>query len=135
MIGGIVVRGASEVAAEFEAASNTVPKLTDAVVAAHGRMAAARVRAKASGRPGPNVITGAYRRSWHSRFYRAGGAAVSAVSSDAPQKNRLEYGFVGVDVLGREYHQPPFPHIGPAMDEIEPLFLAALEALPDRLLP
>ncbi|MFI9365254.1 hypothetical protein ACIG5E_30015 [Kitasatospora sp. NPDC053057] len=38
----------------------------------------------------------------------------------------MEYGFVGPDSLGRVYHQPPFPHVGPAVQRIEPLFVAAI---------
>ena len=41
------------------------------------------------------------------------------------QGNRLEYGFIGVDSLGRVYKQPAFPHWGPAADTIEPAYQAA----------
>lgn len=42
---------------------------------------------------------------------------------------RLEYGFVGVDSLGRHYAQPPQPHFRPAADEIGPQYVAALTRL------
>ncbi|WP_405999407.1 hypothetical protein [Streptomyces sp. NBC_00829] len=48
------------------------------------------------------------------------------VFTDAPQQRRLEYGFVGVDRLGRQYRQPPFPHIEPAFRQTQSGFLDAL---------
>ncbi|MBO4254192.1 hypothetical protein [Streptomyces griseorubiginosus] len=57
----------------------------------------------------------------------------AVVFTDAPQSHRLEYGgFLGVDSLGRQYRQPPYPHIEPAFRQTEPAFLQALqrEALP-----
>lgn len=77
-----------------------------------------RIKANASGRPGPNVITGNYRRSW--RTTHSGNS--STVHTSAPQARRLEYGFVGPDSLGRVYNQPPFPHVGPAIDTTRPLY-------------
>lgn len=44
--------------------------------------------------PGPNVATGDYRRSWHTREQSDG---TVMVSTNAPQARRLEYGFFGVD--------------------------------------
>jgi hypothetical protein len=34
-----------------------------------------------------------------------------------------------MDSLGRVYSQPPFPHAGPAFDEIVPLFVADFERI------
>jgi hypothetical protein len=62
---------------------------------------------RASGRPGPNVVTGKYRNA----FY----IAEKRVVNDSPQTRRLEYGFSGADSLGRQYTQPPFPHMRPAL--------------------
>lgn len=79
-----------------------------------------QVRANASGRPGPNVITGDYRRSIaQTNTMTDGNSPVAYVHSAAPQARRLEYGFVGADVLGRVYNQPPFPHWGPAVRDID----------------
>lgn len=77
------------------------------------------VRAHASGRPGPQVITGQYRASIRivDSQDNADGS-VYYVGTDAPQAARLEFGFVGVDAIGRHYHQPPFPHWRPALQEI-----------------
>jgi hypothetical protein len=83
-------------------------------------------RRHASGRPGPNVITGAYRESI-ALEYRDGGAFVF---SGAPQAHRLEYGFVGLDSMGRMYHQPPYPHFRTALAEIRPLYLKEIRMAP-----
>lgn len=65
------------------------------------------VRQNASRRPGPEVRTGRYLGSIMRTDNR--------VFTNAPQAARLEYGFTGRDRLGRNYHQPPFPHWRPAI--------------------
>lgn len=90
-----------------------------AQVAVHGRRLLARVRTKASGRPGPNIITGAYLARMELTFIGSNRYQHRAtVGNTSPQTRRLEFGFVGADSLGRVYNQPPFPHFGPAADEI-----------------
>jgi hypothetical protein len=64
------------------------------------------VRKNASGRPGPNIISGQYISSIKKTDTR--------VYTSSPYGPRLEYGFTGTDSLGRNYHQPPFPHWRPA---------------------
>ena len=98
----------------------------------HAMLLRVRIQRNASGRPGPNVITGKYRASWDVRMRTGGGMVTAEVFSDAPQARRLEYGFVGVDSLGRHYRQPPFPHVEPAFRRTEPEFL---QALADGVLP
>jgi hypothetical protein len=65
--------------------------------------------------PGPNVVTGDYVRSWEIDH----GPVGAQVWTDAPQANRLEYGFHGVDSAGRRFNQPAYPHIAPAVDGVE----------------
>ncbi|PVC80612.1 hypothetical protein DBP19_36350 [Streptomyces sp. CS090A] len=77
------------------------------------------IRANASGRPGPNVITGKYRSSWEVVGRAIPHGAQCTIGTNAPQGRRLEYGFVGPDSLGRVYNQPPFPHVGPAVPRME----------------
>lgn len=78
----------------------------------------------ASGRPGPNIESGQYvsgiqkRISRDGGFLGFGGTAKGEVWTDAAQANRLEFGFVGTDSLGRHYTQPPFPHWRPAEDKM-----------------
>lgn len=61
-----------------------------------------------------------------------GGQVTAEVYSDAPQARRLEYGFVGIDSIGRYYRQPPFPHVEPAWRQTQPGFV---QALTDGVLP
>jgi len=89
----------------------------------------ARIRGNASGRPGPNVISGDYRSSWKPRPARARRlpyGAMCTLATDAPQGRRLEFGFTGMDSLGRHYNQPPFPHVEPALDFIGGTLLASM---------
>ncbi|MGX1668612.1 HK97 gp10 family phage protein [Streptomyces sp. NPDC055400] len=93
----------------------------------HGAKAlVVQVQRNASGRPGPRVITGRYRASWQSDAHRAGPVIVAEVGTNAPQGRRLEFGFVGVDSLGRHYNQPPFPHLGPAVNAFGPVLVREL---------
>jgi hypothetical protein len=84
-----------------------------------GVLGQAKIRGNASGRPGPNVITGAYRNSWRAVTRRLPYGAICTLGTDAPQGRRLELGFVGIDSLGRHYNQPPFPHVQPALPGIQ----------------
>jgi len=82
------------------------------------RLTQSFVKMHASGRPGPQIITGEYFDSIRvSQLAEPGLTATAVVGTDAPQAARLEFGFVGVDSLGRHYHQPPFPHWIPGMYE------------------
>lgn len=49
------------------------------------------------------------------------------IRSDAPHAHRLEYGFTGVDELGRHVHQPPRPHIRPAYAKYAKQYRKAVE--------
>lgn len=104
------------------------------ITAQYGQLLRTRVRARASGRPGPRRRTGDYRRSINAEAAQiAPGVWQASVGTSAPQGRRLEQGFAGADSLGRVYHQPPYPHFGPALDETEPQYLAALGKLADSL--
>lgn len=92
----------------------------------HTQLLRTRVMAKASGRPGPNAPTGDYRRSISMRVER-GAWTTGHVGTNKPQGRRLELGFVGPDSLGRHFPYRPYPHFGPAMDEIGPEFVRDLE--------
>jgi hypothetical protein len=92
-----------------------------------GQVGAARIRGYASGRPGPNVITGAYRNSWQpTPTRRLPYGAMCTIATDQPQGRRLEFGFVGIDSLGRNYNQPPFPHVQPALPFIGQTLMAQM---------
>ncbi|MER6099158.1 hypothetical protein ABT154_25580 [Streptomyces sp. NPDC001728] len=99
---------------------------TRAITRHHAMLLWVRIQKNASGRPGPNVITGQYRASWDVKVTTAGGQVSAVVFTEAPQSRRLKYDFVGVDQLGRQYRQPPYPHIEPAYRQTEPGVVQAL---------
>jgi hypothetical protein len=115
-----------ELAAALSGMGSAVRARTRAITRHHAMLLRVRIQRNASGRPGPNVITGRYRASWDVKVTVSGGLVSAKVFTDAPQSRRLEYGFVGVDRLGRHYRQPPYPHIEPAFRQTEPGFLEAL---------
>lgn len=96
--------------------------VVDKVVVKHAYLAIAAIRVKARGRPGPNMVTGDYSRSWTVIFQRTMFSSSATLGTNRPQGRRLEKGFFGTDSLGRRYRQPPFPHVGPAMRVVEPAF-------------
>jgi hypothetical protein len=69
----------------------------------------------ASGRPGPNIVTGQY----VSKFIIVQRDHGFAITNPSPQTARLEYGFSGRDSMGRVYAQPPFPHMRPALNSVK----------------
>jgi hypothetical protein len=78
------------------------------------------IRANASGRPGPNVITGKYRASWEVVGRTIPYGAQCTIGTNAPQGRRLEFGFWDMtDSIGRHFFQPPYPHVGPAIPRME----------------
>lgn len=104
-----------------------------AATAALGRVAKAvtfylnlglgRVRANASGRPGPRRVTGDYLRSMSVEY---DGIYAGTIGTNAPQGRRLEFGFTGTDSLGRHYNQPPLAHWRPMADFIDAKFAEAV---------
>lgn len=113
------------VARDLLAAGKASQVAVQRVVAAQGIVLQTKVKARASGRPGPRVQTGDYRRSIQLQL----GRLTAEVGTNAVQGNRLEFGFWGmIDSAGRLFHQPAYPHFGPAVDEMEQVFPAALEA-------
>jgi hypothetical protein len=122
----IRVDGTNEVAANFTRLEGKAVTNTTKIVRVHAQLLLTRIQANASGRPGPRIITGDYKRSWNVRFLGGIVNPTAEVGTSAPQARRLEYGFVGTDSLGRFYHQPPFPHVRPAIQYITPLFVRAM---------
>lgn len=115
----IRVLNAGVLAADLIAQAPGVKAATETALVKGARAVEASIKRHASGRPGPQVITGDYRRSWTTEVHRGGDSIVAVVGTNRPQARRLEYGFNGQDSLGRTYHQPPFPHMGPGTDAVE----------------
>lgn len=81
-----------------------------------GTLGVAQIRRQASGRPGPNVITGHYRASWKAVTRVIPHGAQCTLGTTAPQGRRLEFGFWDMtDSIGRHFFQPPYPHVQPAL--------------------
>lgn len=127
-----VTSNASDVANDLIASGLKAGTRAVVVTRHYGMLLQAGVVRRASlprtGPPGPRLQTGNYVRSINLRVDLAGitGGAAATVGTNAPQARRLELGFNGTDSAGRRYHQPPYPHWGPALDEIAPLFAAAI---------
>lgn len=121
---------AGEVARQISQRARKIPIGVDKAVSKWGLLLQTKIKANAglpaSGPPGPRIQTSDYNRSWNIR--RTGNATHrrATVGTNKPQGKRLEYGFVGTDSLGRHYNQPPYPHVGPAVQEITGPFLADL---------
>jgi hypothetical protein len=107
-----------ELADRLERAADRIGPAIARGVQHTGVLGKARISGNASGRPGPNVITGAYRNSWQTENRHIPYGAECTIGTNAPQGRRLEFGFVGTDSLGRSYNQPPFPHVQPALPYI-----------------
>ena len=76
--------------------------------------------ASAPGRP-PHLRSGDYKRSLQAIVgpSRSGKSITGRVGSNSPYGRRLEFGFVGIDSLGRYYYQPARPHLRPAMERLK----------------
>jgi hypothetical protein len=126
------VRGADALIGDLTSGAGRVHALIEAAVTKAAVDTVALTQRNASGRPGPNAPTGDYRGSWSVEDVDAGPSAVAkSAGTNRAQANRLEYGFVGADSLGRTYNQPPYAHHGPAVDVVEPLFYAAMQQVAD----
>lgn len=115
-----------QLADRLEHAAVKVRPAIEKAVRHTGEMGVARIRGNASGRPGPNVITGAYRNSWRPEMRGLPHGALCTIGTDLPYGRRLEFGFTGTDSLGRSYNQPPFPHVQPALGFIGQILLAQM---------
>lgn len=103
-------------ARDINRAASALPARVEAATADIADRVLAKVRSNASGRPGPERVTGDYVDAMASRVYRDGDEVVGEIFVDRAQALRLEFGFAGTDSLGRRYSQPPFPHWRPAAE-------------------
>jgi hypothetical protein len=133
-VAGWAVDGAQSLAAMLAKGATQTQVLMSAVVVKTSGDLAALIQQNASSRPGPNAPTGDYRGSWIPEpLVDPDPTTVSiSVGTDRAQANRLEHGYVGTDSLGRTYDQAPYPHHGPAVDVIEPIFYLAMEKVSEQ---
>lgn len=123
--------GAAELGAEFKYRGAWSRQRSISIAIATGKALVEAATQNASGRPGPNRVTGDYVNSFYYEVVDDVETASVYAGTDEPYAMRLEYGFVGIDSLGRDYHQPPFPHWGPAADIVEPMYEESLIQMTD----
>lgn len=123
-----VSSNAAQVARDLGAVADVGQIAMRLAVRQQGIVFQGKVRARASGRPGPRAQTGDYRRSISLSVSESPTTIRAEVGTNSPQGRRLEFGFWGlVDSLGRLFHQPAYPHFDPAADEMEQTFPVAIE--------
>ncbi|MFI1100253.1 HK97 gp10 family phage protein [Streptomyces melanogenes] len=120
---------AAQIAAQLNRRAALTMPAAVSIVRHYAMLMETRIKARASGRPGPNAPTGDYRRSWTHTVQASGETVTGMVGTNKPQGRRLEFGYVGTDSLGRTYDQQPYPHVGPSVAEIRPLFLASMQQI------
>lgn len=120
--------GVTEVERGLAVAAVTAPAKAYGVVVHYGAVLQRQVRANAGNRPGPRRVSGAYARSIRRRSRPLVSGGYSDIGTDEEQGHRLEAGFAGTDSLGRRYHQPPYPHFGPALDGLADPFAEGVGA-------
>lgn len=126
---GILVFGADIVATQLAEIARQSRITERRIVRHYGLLYQTRVRARASGRPGPRAITGDYRRSITLELRAGENGTIAEVYSNRPQARRLEYGFMNMtDSLGRAFHQPPYPHWEPDLQRTIDEMMQALSA-------
>lgn len=79
-----------------------------------------QAKRNASGRPGPEVVTGTLRRgirTWPVTRWAIGGWQTQ-VAPTVIYSRRVELGFHSSDRLGRHYDQPGYPFFSPAFDAV-----------------
>ncbi|MFF0009586.1 HK97 gp10 family phage protein [Streptomyces tibetensis] len=123
-----------DLAPRLEQAADRVGPETNRTVQQQARLARAMIRMNASGRPGPNIITGAYWDSWQVEPFPVPDGGGAVVGTTKPQGRRLEFGFYDMtDSIGRHFFQPPFPHVEPAVNELSAEYEQAFRDALDRI--
>jgi len=117
-----IVVGARELSGRFIAKAAVLDKEVESATEVHAGILLAMIKAAAPFR------TGNYRDSWH--IERDGNQRV--VTTDAPYGRRLELGFFGQDTLGRYYQQAPQPHVRPAADVVETMYVRNMMVVATR---
>ncbi|MFJ3043605.1 HK97 gp10 family phage protein [Streptomyces tendae] len=123
-----------ELADRLEQAADRVGSEVNRTVQQQARLAQAMIRWNASGRPGPNIITGQYFDSWRTEPFAVPDGGGAVVGTGQPYGRRLEFGFWDMtDSIGRHFFQPPYPHVEPAVTELSDEYEDAFKAALDRI--
>lgn len=115
----MIETNADRIAVEISGSFGNTEQAVQKAVHQGGLLIETSIKAHASGRPGPNAITGHYRGSWTTVTIKDGTGYIARVGTNAPQARRLEYGYRGPDILGRTFNQPPYPHMKPGVQAVE----------------
>lgn len=116
---------------QFQAKANVIPGQVAKATAHAAQVIKGSILSFASGRPGPNEVTGKYKGSWGVKLRFAGPAADAEIGTNEPYGFRLEKGYHETDSLGREYDQPPFPHVEPGIGAAIPTVMIVLGTVAD----
>jgi hypothetical protein len=123
-----------DLAPRLEEAAARVGPETNRTVQQQGRLLRALIMERASGRPGPNVISGDYRGSWEPEPFAVPDGGGVEIGTRQPQGRRLEYGFYDMtDSLGRHFFQIPRPHVEPSVNELSDDYEDAFKDALDRI--
>jgi len=117
-----IVVGARPLSGRFLAKAAVLPAEVELTVEKHAQFLLHAIQARAP------FKTGVYRASWH--IERDGNRRV--VTTAEPYGRRLELGFFGQDSLGRHYSQAPQPHVRPAADLTETVYVADMMTVATR---
>lgn len=124
----------SELGPRLDQAADRVGPEINRTVQQKARLGRALIQERASGRPGPNIITGAYVSSWQIEPFAVPDGGGAIIGTRKPQGRRLEYGFYDMtDSIGRHFFQVPRPHVEPAVNELAPEYQQAFTDALDRI--
>ena len=103
-------------------------RAASAAMSTTAREGAAHVKANVYGAPGPSRDSGQLQEDVRGVVHPRAGGAVAEIGADTAYGPRLEFGFYGTDILGRDYNQDPFPWLGPQIPAVAGIAKAALVA-------
>lgn len=123
------VQGDAALASALATAMPRLKQRTTAAVHQFAVLLAERIQTAASGRPGPNIVSGNLYGSIQidHTLGDADGWGVATVYTNVIYARRLELGFYGTDSLGRHYNQPPYPFFSRAVEGSVDEFRAVME--------
>lgn len=125
----MTLSGADALAAYTEVAIPQLKARTTQAVRDFSSMLVERIQTAASGRPGPNIVTGNLYGSMiiDRTIGDTDGWGVATVGTEVPYSRRLELGFYGTDSLGRTYSQQPYPFFSRAIEGSVDEFLTVMQ--------
>lgn len=118
MMLSVRVQGDAAIAQALRVADPLLRQRTTAAVHQFAVLLTERIQTAASGRPGPNILTGNLYGSIQidHTLGDVDGWGAATVYTNVEYARRLELGFYGTDSLGRSYSQPPYPFFSRAVE-------------------